>query len=108
LRIVLQPLHWSREEHPLFPARFRAVVWQLVCGHYSAGSVLNTLPMDVLELVIAHLARHLYSFAIVPAVSHSEQQHDDSDPDDTKDSESEDDHPVVSAAKRRAVVPSSQ
>jgi hypothetical protein len=32
-------------------------VYQLVRGHYSAGCVLNTLPMDVLELVIAHLAR---------------------------------------------------
>jgi hypothetical protein len=31
-------------------------VWQLVRGHYSTSSVLNTLPMDVLELVIAHLA----------------------------------------------------
>jgi hypothetical protein len=31
-------------------------VWQLVRGHYSAASVLNMLPMDVLELVIAYLA----------------------------------------------------
>jgi hypothetical protein len=31
-------------------------VWQLVRGHYSAASTLHTLPMDVLELVIAHLA----------------------------------------------------
>jgi hypothetical protein len=52
-----QPLPWSREEHHLFPAEFRAMVRQLVRGHYSAASVLNTLPMDVLELVIAHLAR---------------------------------------------------
>jgi hypothetical protein len=50
-------LHWSREEHHLFPSEFRAAVWQLVRGHYSAVSVLNTLPMDVLEVVIAHLAR---------------------------------------------------
>jgi hypothetical protein len=50
--------HWSREEHCKFPAEFRAVVWQLVRGHYRAASVLNTLPMDVLELVIAHLARN--------------------------------------------------
>jgi hypothetical protein len=55
--LVSQPIHWSREEHHLFPAEFRAVVWELVRGHYSAASVLNTLPMDVLELVIAHLAR---------------------------------------------------
>jgi hypothetical protein len=53
----LQLPHWSREEHHLFPAGFRAVVRQLVRGHYSAASILNTLPMDVLELVIAHLAR---------------------------------------------------
>jgi hypothetical protein len=49
-------LHWSREEHHLFPAEFRAAVRQLVRGQHSAASVLNTLPMDVLELVIAHLA----------------------------------------------------
>jgi hypothetical protein len=54
----LQPLHWSREEHHLFPAEFRAVVWQLVRGHYCAASVLNTLPMDVLELVFGQLAGH--------------------------------------------------
>jgi hypothetical protein len=52
----LQPLHWSREEHHLFPAEFRAVVRQLVRGHYSAVSILNTLSMDVLELVIRELA----------------------------------------------------
>jgi hypothetical protein len=40
----------------MFPVEFRAVVWQLVRGHYSSGCMLNTLPMDVLELVIAHLA----------------------------------------------------
>jgi hypothetical protein len=57
--MVSQPLHWSREEHHLFPAEFRAVVWQLVRGHYSADSILNTLPTEVLELVIAHLARNL-------------------------------------------------
>jgi hypothetical protein len=55
--MMLQLLVWSREEHHLFPAEFRAVVRQLVRGHYSAASILNTLPMDVLELVIAHLAR---------------------------------------------------
>jgi hypothetical protein len=54
----LQLLVWSREEHHLFPPEFRAVVWQLVRGHYCAASVLNTLPMDVLELLIAHLARN--------------------------------------------------
>jgi hypothetical protein len=54
---MLQLPHWSREEHHLFPAEFRAAVWQLVRGHYCAASILNTLPMDVLELVIAHLAR---------------------------------------------------
>jgi hypothetical protein len=47
---------WSREAHHLFPAEFRAVVRQLVRGHYSAASVLSTLPMDVLELVFAQLA----------------------------------------------------
>jgi hypothetical protein len=54
--MVLQLLHWSREEHHLFPAEFRAVVWQLVRGQHSPTSILHTLPMDVLELVIAHLA----------------------------------------------------
>jgi hypothetical protein len=54
----LQLPHWSRDEHHLFPAEFRAVVRQLVRGHYSAASILHTLPMDVLELVIAHLARN--------------------------------------------------
>jgi hypothetical protein len=58
--------HWSREEHHLFPAEFRAVVWQLVRGHYSEASILNTLPMDVLELVIAHMARDPYSCAATP------------------------------------------
>jgi hypothetical protein len=53
----LQPIHWSREEHHLFPVEFRALVRQLVRGHYSTTSILNTLPMEVLELVIAHLAR---------------------------------------------------
>jgi hypothetical protein len=47
----------------LFPAEFRAVVRQLVRGQHSPVSVLNTLPMDVLELVIIHLARDPYSFA---------------------------------------------
>jgi hypothetical protein len=53
----LQPLHWSREKHYLFPAEFRAAVRQLVRGRYITASILNTLPMDVLELMIAHLAR---------------------------------------------------
>jgi WD40 repeat protein len=65
----LQLPHWSREEHHLFPAEFRAAVRQLVRGHYSTRSMLNTLPMDVLELVIGHLARDPYSFATVPALS---------------------------------------
>jgi hypothetical protein len=56
--------------------------------------MLNTLPMDVLELVIAHLARDPYSFADMAALSRS--------------ADSERDHPVVSAAKRRAVAPSSR
>jgi hypothetical protein len=55
--MFVSQLHWSREEHHLFPAEFRAAVRQLVRGHYSTSSVLNTLPMDVVELVIAHLAR---------------------------------------------------
>jgi hypothetical protein len=63
--------HWSREEHHLFPAEFRAVVRQLVRCHYSAASVLNTLPMDVLELVFTHLAHHPYSCAATPATSES-------------------------------------
>jgi hypothetical protein len=54
----LQLLVWSREEHHLFPAEFRAVVRQLVRGYYSVASILHTLPMDVLEVVIAHLARN--------------------------------------------------
>jgi hypothetical protein len=58
--MVLQLPHWSREEHHLFPAEFRTVVRQLVRGHYSAASILHTLPMDVLELMIAHLARDSY------------------------------------------------
>jgi hypothetical protein len=64
---VLQLPHWSREEHHLFPAEFRAVVRQLVRGHYSTASILNTLPMDVLELVIGHLARDPYSCRATPA-----------------------------------------
>jgi hypothetical protein len=55
--MVSQLPHWSREEHHLFPAEFRAVVRQLVRGHYRAASILNRLPMDVVELVIAHVAR---------------------------------------------------
>jgi hypothetical protein len=54
--MVLQLPRWSREEHHLFPAEFRAVVRQLVRGHYSATSILNTVPMDVLELVVAFTA----------------------------------------------------
>jgi hypothetical protein len=50
----------------LFPAEFRAVVRQLVRGHYCAATTLNTLPMDVLELVIAHVARYPYSFDTTP------------------------------------------
>jgi hypothetical protein len=69
--MVLQPLHWSREEHHLFPAEFRAAVRQLVRGHYSTASVLNTLPMDVLELVINRLARDLSSFPTTLAPSRS-------------------------------------
>jgi hypothetical protein len=42
--------------HHRFPAEFRAVVWQLVRGQHSPTSVLRTLPMDVLELVVWHLA----------------------------------------------------
>jgi hypothetical protein len=67
----LQPLHWSREEHNLFPAEFRAAVWQMVRGHYSTSSLLNTLPMDVLELVISRLARDPYSCAATLAPSGS-------------------------------------
>jgi hypothetical protein len=61
--MVSQVPHWSRDDHHLFPVEFRAVVRQLVRGHYSAASILNTLPMDVLELVFTHLARDPYSFA---------------------------------------------
>jgi hypothetical protein len=61
--MVSQLPHWSREEHHLFSAEFRAMVWQLVRGHYSAASILSTLPMDVLELVIAHVARSPSSFS---------------------------------------------
>jgi hypothetical protein len=67
----LQLPHWSREEHHLFPAEFRVVVRQLVRGHYSAASILSTLPIDVLELVIAHLARDPYSFTATLAPSRS-------------------------------------
>jgi hypothetical protein len=49
---------WSHEKHHLFPAEFRAVVRQLVRGHYITASILSTLPMDVVEVVIAHLARN--------------------------------------------------
>jgi hypothetical protein len=55
-----QPLHWSREEHHLFPAEFRAVVQQLVRGHYSVTSILNTLPMDVLEILFQYLAAAIW------------------------------------------------
>jgi hypothetical protein len=50
----------------MFPTEFRAVVRQLVRGHYSASCILHKLPVDVLELVIAHLARDPYSFALIP------------------------------------------
>jgi hypothetical protein len=53
----LQPLHWSREEHHLFPVEFRAAVWLVLRGQHSPTCILHALPMDVLELVIAHLAR---------------------------------------------------
>jgi hypothetical protein len=36
-------------------------VWQLLRGHYSAASILNTLPMDMLELMIAHLGHGPFS-----------------------------------------------
>jgi hypothetical protein len=52
------------------------VVRQLIRGHHSPASILNTVPMDVLELVIAHLARDPYSVVTVPAASHPAQQHD--------------------------------
>jgi WD40 repeat protein len=54
---VLQLIHWSREEHHLFPVEFRVAVRQVVCGQHAPASILNTLPMDVLELVIRELAR---------------------------------------------------
>jgi WD40 repeat protein len=47
---------WSHENHHLYPAEFRSAVWELVRGQFCPTSVLSTLPMDVLELVIAHLA----------------------------------------------------
>jgi hypothetical protein len=50
-----QRLEWLRDRHSQFPPEFRAVVRQLVRGHYSETSVLSTVPMDVLELVIVHL-----------------------------------------------------
>jgi hypothetical protein len=80
----LQLSEWSRKNHSLFPAGFRAVVWQLVRGHYNAVSVLSTLPMDVLELVIAHLARDPFSFetaGCTASVSGGEHEMgDDADP----------------------------
>jgi hypothetical protein len=36
-------------------------VLQLVRGHGCGVSILSTLPMELLELVIAHLARDPYS-----------------------------------------------
>jgi hypothetical protein len=73
--MVSQLPRWSREEHHLFPVEFQAAVRQLIRGHYSTASILHTLPMDVLELVIAHLARdpRLCSIGVVPpaAVSKS-------------------------------------
>jgi hypothetical protein len=56
--MISQLPHWSREEHHLFPVEFRVVARLLVRGHYSAASILHTVPMDVLELVITHLARN--------------------------------------------------
>jgi hypothetical protein len=112
---VSQLLHWSRYEHHLFPAEFRAVVRQLVRGQHSPTSILHLLPMDVLELVIAHLARDPCSFASVPAASRPALQTDsrgsvDSESDGIEDDrlgDSERDHLAVSAAKRRAVAPAS-
>jgi hypothetical protein len=73
--------------------------------------------MDVLELVIAHLARDPNSFATVSAASRPTLQTHSRDPGGSVDSESdrieddssadsERDHLAVSAAKRRAVAPS--
>jgi hypothetical protein len=80
----LQPSEWSRKNHSLFPAEFRAVVRQLVRGHYSAASVLRTLPMEVLELVIGRLARDAFSFetaGCTASVSCGEHEMgDDADP----------------------------
>jgi hypothetical protein len=53
--------------HHRFPVEFRAVVRQLVRGCYNTASVLNTLPVDVLELVITHLAREPYSWITTPS-----------------------------------------
>jgi WD40 repeat protein len=59
------PLQWSRENHVRWPSTFRAAVWQLVRGHYSTVSVLSTLPMDLVELVIAQLAQQESSFGLL-------------------------------------------
>jgi hypothetical protein len=93
----LQPLQWSREEHHVFPAEFRAVVWLLVRGHYSADCILNALPLDVLELVIAHLGRDPYAFSVTPAPPGKATGKHDADA-----------QPYESATKRRAVAPSSK
>jgi WD40 repeat protein len=53
---ILQPSSWSREGDHLFPAEFRAAVRQLIRGQHSPTSILHLLPMDVLEVVIRHLA----------------------------------------------------
>jgi hypothetical protein len=87
---VSQLPQWSRKEHHLFPAEFRVAVWHLVRGHYSPASVLSMVPMDVLELVIAHHARDLYSLSARPArdqacVSPSPSLSDASDDDDDDD-----------------------
>jgi WD40 repeat protein len=69
-----QPLHWSFEEHHLFPVEFRAAVRQLVRGHHSVASLLSVLPRDVLELVFVHLARDPDSFPTTPVSSTASKQ----------------------------------
>jgi hypothetical protein len=59
-RFELPPLDgfvtWSRQSHHCWPAEFRAVVWQLLCGSYRTASPLSMLPLDMLELVIHYVA----------------------------------------------------
>jgi hypothetical protein len=38
-------------------------VRELVRGHYREASILSSMPMDVLELVVAQLAREHFSFS---------------------------------------------